>query len=164
MNATGKTHPCSHVVAGMPVESRPRRVSGFTLIELMVTVAIVAILAAIAYPSYQEQVRKSRRGQAQADLVELAQRAERHHTVNNTYSTFWNTVPASQRVSPRDGGSSFYNIGFASADANEFVLTATPISGTAQAQDRCGVMTINQAGAKTHSIGIDTECKFGTVP
>ena len=74
--------------------------AGFTLIELMIVVAVVAILAAIAVPSYQEQVRKSRRAQAKADLVEYAQMAERFFTVNNTYVGF--TLPTTQ--SPREGG------------------------------------------------------------
>ncbi len=50
---------------------------GFTLIELMITVAIIAIIAAIAYPSYQEQVRETRRSNAQADLLELVSYMER---------------------------------------------------------------------------------------
>lgn len=137
---------------------------GFTLIELMVTVAIVAILAAIAVPSYQEQVRKARRGQAQADLVELAQRAERHHTVNNTYQSFWTTVPGDQRLSPRDGGTAYYDLTMQAPTANTFVLTATPISTTPQSKDRCGTMTVNQAGLKTHSIGADSDCRFGSAP
>lgn len=140
-----------------------RRTNGFTLIEMMVVVAVVAILVAIAVPSYQEQVRKSRRGQAQADLVELAQRAERFHTVNNSYANFWASVPAAHRVSPRDGSSAFYNIGISGDAANTFVLTATPIAGTGQAADRCGAMTINQAGRKTHATGSDSECRFGGV-
>jgi len=140
-----------------------RRAKGFTLIELMVVVAVVAILVAVAVPAYQEQVRKSRRGQAQADLVELAQRAERFHTVNNSYEDFWDSVPAAHKVSPRDGGNAFYNLD-AEAAANTFELTAVPISGTAQASDRCGTMTINQAGVKTHSSGSDTECRFNSAP
>lgn len=141
-----------------------RGAAGFTLIELMITVAVVAILAAIAVPSYQEQVRKGRRGQAQADLVEFAQRAERHHTVNNTYATFWGTVPTDQRVSPRQGATAYYNITMNTPSANTFVLTATPIASTPQAKDRCGTMTINQAGVKTHSSGTDAECRFGSGP
>lgn len=149
---------------GMIRHRKPITSPGFTLIELMVVVAVVAILAAIALPAYQEQVRKSRRGQAQADLVELTQRAERFHTVNNTYDGFWATVPAEHRVSPRTG-SSFYDIS-ADEDANEFLLTATPRAGTPQAVDRCGAMTINQAGTKTHEGGADRddECKFGNTP
>ena len=66
---------------------------GFTLIELMIAVAIVATLAAIAMPAYDGAVRKAKRGQVKADMAELAQRAERFHTVNNTYVGFWATVP-----------------------------------------------------------------------
>ncbi len=83
----------------MHVYSRRRTATGFTLIELMITVAVVAILAAIALPSYQAYVRKANRAQAKADLVELAQMLERRHTVENTYAGM--TLPFSQ--SPRDG-------------------------------------------------------------
>lgn len=152
-----------HILARSAASERAVKHAGFTLIELMVVVAVVAILAAIAIPSYQEQVRKSRRGQAQADLVELAQRAERFHTVNNTYVDFWDSVPSDHKASPRTG-TSYYNVAISDVAANAFTLTATPIAGTPQAVDRCGAMTINQAGRKTHSIGQDDECKFGTTP
>jgi len=119
-----------------------RSALGFTLIELMVVVAVVAILAAVAVPGYQDQVRKSRRAQAKADLVEYGQRAERFHTVNNTYQGF--TLPATQ--SPREGGTARYTLGIQQA-ASTFTITATP-QGT-QAKDKCGTMSINQAGVKT---------------
>lgn len=143
--------------------SRARGGQGFTLIELMVVVAVVAILAAVALPAYNEQVRKSRRGQAQADLVELAQRAERSHTVNNTYADFWASVPNDHRVSPRTG-TAYYNITIDDDEGDTFVLTATPIGP--QEVDRCGAMTINQAGRKTHGGGAsrDDECRFGSAP
>lgn len=63
-----------------------KRQVGFTLIELMITVAIVGILVAIAYPSYMEYVRSAKRGDAQADLVELSQWMERQFTVNGLYT------------------------------------------------------------------------------
>lgn len=81
--------------------SQYARGDGFTLIELMVVVAIVGILAAVAYPSYAEHIRKSRRAQAKADLVEYAQLAERSHTTNNTYASFLLATarrPSSRRV------------------------------------------------------------------
>lgn len=142
--------------AATPVQSR-RLQAGFTLIELMVVVAVVAILAAIAFPSYQEQVRKSRRGQAKADLVEYAQLAERYHTVNNTYVGF--TAPTQ---SPREGVA-FYGVALSNLAQSTFTLTATPVAGGPQASDRCGVMTINQAGVKTHKSGTVGECQFGAL-
>lgn len=123
-----------------------RTAAGFTLIELMITVAVVAILAAIAYPSYQDQIRKSRRAQAKADLVELAQLAERFHTVNNTYAGW--TLPFSQ--SPRDG-MSHYGLALSDTGAAKFTLTATPAGD--QAKDKCGTLTLNQAGVKGSGSG-----------
>ncbi|NDK39272.1 type IV pilin protein [Pseudoxanthomonas gei] len=124
------------------------RVRGFTLIELMIVVAVVAILAAIAYPSYQDQIRKSRRAQAKADMVEYAGLAERFHSTNNSYVGF--TLPTT--VSPREAGATtHYNLTPAGAfgDANTFTITATPAG--AQAVDRCGTLTLTQAGVKTKS-------------
>lgn len=129
------------------------RMAGFTLIELMIVVAVIAILAAIAYPSYQEHVRKSRRAQAQADLVEYAQVAERYHSVNNTY-TAW--VPPNNQ-SPRTG-TAHYTIG-ATVAAGSFSITATPQG--AQANDRCGVLATDNVGRKWHSTGTNDECAFG---
>jgi type IV pilus assembly protein PilE len=69
-----------------PIEPRPSRTTGFSLIELMVTVAIISILVAIAIPSYIEKVRKSRRTEAKTALLDLAGREERFFNTNNAYS------------------------------------------------------------------------------
>lgn len=73
---------------------------GFTLIELMIVVAVVGILGAIAYPSYTSSVQKGKRAQGRAALAELMQQQERYMTQNNTYLTFTSaqdgtTTPAS---------------------------------------------------------------------
>ncbi len=126
-----------------------RAVRGFTLIELMVVVAVVAILAAVAYPSYQDQIRKSRRAQAKADMVEYAQLAERWHTVNNTYAGF--NLTAAQSQSPREGGVARYTLRVTPPAPTQNAFTLTAIPQGPQAVDRCGTLTLNQAGAKQRS-------------
>lgn len=118
------------------------RMSGFTLIELMIVVVLVALLASIAIPSYTQYVLRSHRAQAKADLVEYAQVAERHFTVNNTYAGF----PMSAQ-SPRDAGSRARYTLAADTTVSTFTITATPTG--AQTRDRCGTLSINQAGVKT---------------
>jgi len=121
-----------------------RRPGGFTLIELMIVVAVVAILASIALPAYNDSVRKSRRGQAKADMVEYAQMLERYHSVNNTYEGF--TLPTTQ--SPREtGATARYELDLPTQTANTFVISADALD--AQENDRCGDLSISNTGAKT---------------
>ncbi len=135
-----------------PRSAKPRVVQGFTLIELMVVVAVVAILASIAYPSYQDAVRKSKRAQAKVDMVELAQRYERFHTVNNTYVGFWlaaTGAAATVVVSPSTGGTAAYSITHVEA-VNAFTLTATP-QGPQTQDTRCGTLGLSSTGVKTET-------------
>lgn len=121
-----------------------RRVAGFTLFELMITVAVVAILATIAMPAYQDSVRKSRRAQAKADLVELAQNLERYHTVQNTYAT----AKLQFTQSPREG-TAHYTLSFdKDPTASTFGIQAVPVAGGSQAKDTCGTLALDQAGRK----------------
>ena len=128
---------------------------GFTLIELMIVVAIVGIVAAIAYPSYQEQVAKSRRGDCSGALVGLAQSMERFYTVNNTYlgaaDAGGNTgLPAVYSTTcPVDGGTPTYNLTIAAATASTYTVQAAPTGP--QTGDRCGTFTLTNTGVKNIS-------------
>jgi len=117
--------------------------SGFTLIELMVVVAIVGILAAVAYPSYQEHVRRANRAEARGILLEMAQLLERNFTEASSYENF--ALPVSQ--SPRTG-TARYTIQF-SADTptrNTYTLEAVPEGS--MAGDTCGTLTLTQTGVR----------------
>jgi len=132
--------------------------NGFTLIELMVTVAIVGILAGIAYPSYQDSVMKSRRADAKGALLGFANAMERHFTETNSYlgagTTNGNTgIPTVfSATSPVDGGTAYYNLTINAATAGSYTLNAAPTG--AQTNDKCGTLSLTQTGARGISTAI----------
>lgn len=129
--------------------------TGFTLIELMVAVAVVGILASLAYPAYMEQVARARRADAQTVLMEGAQAMQRYYSAHNTYASA--TLPAGVQVVPKfaDASHKTYSVAVTSADAAGFTLTATPVRTDA----RCGNLTLTGAGVKGKSgSGALTDC------
>jgi type IV pilus assembly protein PilE len=119
--------------------------AGFTLIELMITVAIVGILATIAATSYQGQVQRSRRTDARSALLDLAGREEKLFSTTNAYSA----LPADLGYGTLTPiGNGFYNVTIAVANTPPtYTITATPIA--AQANDTtCKTLTVNQTGAQ----------------
>lgn len=132
---------------------------GFTLIELMIVVAVIAILAAIAYPNYIDSVRKARRADAQQGLMEAAQKLETYYARNAIYTTDltqvgytnagWNDVSASSnnvwyqiRVVPAVAGSCEL--------ANCFVLESQSLGD--QVNDPVSKFTLGSTGAKQYII------------
>lgn len=120
---------------------RKNDADGFTLIELMITVAIMALLASIALPAYQEQVRRGHRAEAKALLLENAQWVERHFTAQNTYVG----ATISKTQAP-ENGSARYNISFAASQptATSYVIQAAPTGS--MSSDACGTFTLDNLG------------------
>lgn len=130
---------------------------GFTLAELMVTVAIVSILASIALPGYQYAMRNARRAEAQGCLMELQNFMERFYTLNSCYKNKADgdpdlcessdsnpTLPFT--AAPKDGAGKAYDLAQQANDGNSYTLRATPRTGTGQALD--GIMEIDGTGAR----------------
>ena len=126
---------------------------GFTLLELMIVVAILAILSTIAFASYQNQVIKSRRSAATTCLQERAQFMERYYTTNLTYAAAPAPAQCGADLNP------FYAIAFTGTPgAKTYVITATPQAGQ-MADTRCGNLSINAQGVRTESgTGTVDEC------
>ena len=118
---------------------------GFTLIELVVVMAVAAILAAIAIPNYGEYVMRSHRSNAQSFISDVASRQSQFFLDRRSYAA---TIAALNMVPPVDVAAR-YNIAVAvvAGPPAGFQVSATPIG--AQATDRCGVMAVDQAGNRT---------------
>lgn len=124
----------------------PMRVQrGFTLIELMITVAIVAILASVAYGSYQSSVIKTRRSKAAACLVEQAQWMERYYTTKFTYAGATNPPPSS---CSNDASVPYAFTIVGTPNATSFSLKATPTGAQLSKDTKCGALTLDQTGTK----------------
>ncbi len=135
---------------------------GFTLIELMIVVAIIGILAAIAFPAYNQSVRKSRRSDAKAALLDLAQREERYLSTANQYTTSAPllgygssaTVTQTNPMNVSSGSASYYALYVNVTSAPLF--TATAQRQGAQASDTCGDYTLDSTGTQGVSGGTGT--------
>jgi type IV pilus assembly protein PilE len=135
----------------------PKRSRGFTLIELMIVVALIGVLAAIAVPAYTEYARKARRADAKQALIALQLQQEKWRASNVAYTltlgpppNFLNWVTTST-----DG---HYRLAVTAASATAYNMTAQPISGGLQASDKCGTFAVNQNGPNKTGSYANADC------
>ena len=128
---------------------------GFTLIEVMVVVAIVRVLAAIGYPSYQNHMRKGVRPSAQTEMMKIADRQAQYLLDARTYAVGSGALTALNISLPTDV-SAKYTVTITAADGTDtpstppsYTIRATPVTGNAQVPD--GELTLTHAGMKTRA-------------
>lgn len=128
---------------------------GFTLIELMVVIAIVGILAAIAYPSYMDSVMKSRRGAAKSCLSEYAHFMERFYTTNLAYdknTAGVNLAVPSLACTTEGKINQYYSFTITNLTRNTFTATAIPLGSQLTADKQCGSLSLTHDGQRQVSV------------
>lgn len=122
---------------------------GFTLVELVITMAIIGILAAIAYPGYSAYVVRARRSDAQAALLDLASRMERYYSQRNTYATATiGTGAATDLTTSTQSSEGWYTLSIPVKTASTYTLQASPNGSQAKADTTCQSLTLTNLGVK----------------
>ena len=129
------------------------KLSGFTLIEIMITVAILAIIAAVAIPSYAGYVERGKRAEARTALLDIAARQERYYSNNRQYADQLSKLNMSGAKS--ENGYYALSVTLSGSNNQDFDATATPSGWT---DDKCGDLGIDETGAKTQSLGDRALC------
>jgi len=116
---------------------------GFTLIELVIVVAIIAVLSAIAIPAYRQYVLRSNRTSATRALQDMATREENYYFTNNAYTNSTTNLGLTSAVTP-DG---YYTLSIPSASSTDYTLLATA-AGTQTKDLKCGNFQLQRNGTE----------------
>ncbi len=136
----------------------PHAASGFTLIELMVTVVIVGILASVSVPSYLSYVRQGRRADAKTALLDLAGREERYFNTNNAYTVVpanlgYSTSSSTMTNVPVGTNNYYYQVTISvpgtGLTAPSYSIIATPLTADQQKDTACATFYVDSTGAQT---------------
>ena len=137
-------------------ESRRLLSAGFTLIEVMMVIAIVSMLVSIALPSYIEHVARARRADARTQLLQVAQFMQRFYAANDNYqedranNPVVDQVPANLKKSPPDAQAVYtLEIPTATLTRSKFELRMVPVAGGPMATDKCGIFALDSLGVRT---------------
>ena len=145
-----------------------KKYNGFTLVELMIVVAIIGVLSAIAFPSYNSYMKKSGRADAKVGMSKLADKQERYYLQNNTYTNLFTAAGLNTSNISEEGYYAFSITPTAAADlVKGYVITATAIATKSQAGDTttsagdCTQLVLDSTGIKSAPLSND---EFGTDP
>jgi type IV pilus assembly protein PilE len=133
-----------------------RHIKGFTLIEILITIAIIGILLTVAYPSYLRYITKTHRTDGQVALMDLASRMERYYIDNN--HTYVGASFATLKISSTSSRG-FYTLTISQLSDTTYLLTATPTGSQLTNDKLCGSLTIDQSGQKGQTgTGTQKDC------